>query len=350
MNHPINLGPVTLAIAILMVVPMGQWEALAQKMYYADFGVKRANLDGRSVETIVAGLPDPFGIALDVGAGKMYWGDFCGIPADIKRANLDGSTVETIVTGLFSVRGIALDVGAGKMYWTAGPEGVQRANLDGSDVEVLVTDVIIILEGMALDITAGKMYWIKQLTGPPFIQRANLDGSSVEDVVELPGSAKAIALDAGAGKIYWTDDFTDRIQRANLDGSVVETLVTGLSSPTGIALDLSCTLDLEATYATGTLDLDFELGHTVPVFFKAGIWFRNRIVPYWSILLRPIDPPVSFSVPIEDFPPVGEVVVWTTLRARGGRICDDTVTVDTGTPEVMPSAEELQELLRRQVP
>ena len=68
---------------------------------------------------------------------------------------------------------------------------------------------------------------------------------------------------------------------------------------------ISCTLDLEAGYAMGTLDLEFELGNTVPVFWSTGIWFQNRIIPYWSILLRPIDPPVSFSVPSRRLQPGG---------------------------------------------
>ena len=78
-----------------------------------------------------------------------------------------------------------------------------------------------------------------------------------------------------AQKMYWTDFELNTIERANLDGSGRENLITGLPSPVGIALDLSCTLDLEANYATSTLDLDFELGHTVPVFFNAGIWFQE---------------------------------------------------------------------------
>ena len=89
-----------------------------------------------------------------------------------------------------------------------------------------------------------------------------------------------------------------------------------------------CTLNLETSYTAGTLNLDFELGFTIPAVWKTGILVRGAIIPYWTILLRPIDP-VSFSVPIEDFPQIGEVTVWTTLRGKGGRICSDVETVDT---------------------
>ena len=197
-------------------------------------------------------------------------------------------------------------------------------------------------DSIALDVTGGKDW-----TTADRIERANLDGSGQETLLTGADSPSSIALDVTGGKMYWIT--TDRIERANLDGSGRETLLAGLPLPRGIALDLSCTLGLEANYANGTLDLDFELGHTIPVLFSAGIRAQGFTIPYWFILLRPIDPPVSFSVPIENFPQVGEVVVWTTLISRGVRRCDDVVTVDTGTPEVMPSADELQELFQGQV-
>ena len=98
--------------------------------------VQRANLDGSGVEDLVTGVSFPYGIALDLGGGKMYWTS----TDKVQRANLDGSGVEDLVTGVQSV-GIALDVGRGKVYWTRSSGLIQRANLDGSGVEDLVTGV-----------------------------------------------------------------------------------------------------------------------------------------------------------------------------------------------------------------
>ena len=158
----------------------------------------------------------------------MYWTD--AGTAKIQRANLDGSGVEDLVTsGLSEPFGLDLDLGAGKMYWTdAGTAKIQRANLDGSGVEDLVTSGLSEPFG-DLDLGAGKMYWTD--AGTAKIQRANLDGSGVEDLVTSPAG---LALDLGAFKMYWTDAGTAKIQRANLDGSGVEDLVTsGLSAPVG---------------------------------------------------------------------------------------------------------------------
>ena len=112
------------------------------KMYWADLGfnttkIQRANLDGADVENIVNNVI-AFGVAVDALDGKLYWTEFGnGI---IKRADLTGSNIETLVSGLASPHGIALDSAQGKMYWADATLGkIQRADLDGSDVEDLVT-------------------------------------------------------------------------------------------------------------------------------------------------------------------------------------------------------------------
>src|SRR6266516_4610103 len=82
-------------------------------MYWGNDGkVKRANLDGTSITTlvniVVGGLTgNPLGIALDIGGGKMYWTETTG--KRIQRANLDGTAVQDLITtGLDTPWGIAL--------------------------------------------------------------------------------------------------------------------------------------------------------------------------------------------------------------------------------------------------
>ncbi|MFC1981017.1 hypothetical protein ACFLVN_02080 [Chloroflexota bacterium] len=182
-------------------------------------------------------FPYPSVVAAAQGS-KMYWTDYGN--SRIHRANLDGSDIENLVT-VDDPYGIALDVAGGKMYYTdpVSPTGdnIQRANLDGSNVENLV----IFLgnpSGIALDIAGGKMYWADP--GASKIQRADLNGSNVEDQVTGLGNPSGIALDMAGGKMYWTDYGTGMIQRADLGGTNIQNLVTtGLNEPRGIALDLS---------------------------------------------------------------------------------------------------------------
>jgi sugar lactone lactonase YvrE len=49
---------------------------------------------------------DPIGVAVDSAAGKVYWTS--RFPGEIRRANLDGSDMETVVSGLDTPWGIAL--------------------------------------------------------------------------------------------------------------------------------------------------------------------------------------------------------------------------------------------------
>ena len=220
-------------------------DVAAGKMYWADAGlakIQRANLNGSNVQNLIPlGLSVPICIALDVAGGKMYWTDRG--TGKIQRANLDGSNVEDLVFGVRGLHGIALDVGGGKMYWTDNDAGkIQRANLNGTSLEDLITTGLQLPNEIALDVTGGKMYWADD--GTQKIQRANLNGTGVQDLVTTGLNVPVgITLDIASGKMYWTDLGMRKIQRANLDGANVEDLVTtGLNAPFGIALGTSLTI------------------------------------------------------------------------------------------------------------
>src|SRR5207302_3433755 len=51
---------------------------------------------------------DPFGLAVDVASGKIYWSEYD--PGNIGRANLDGTEQEILITGLPGPLGLALDL------------------------------------------------------------------------------------------------------------------------------------------------------------------------------------------------------------------------------------------------
>ena len=245
--------------------------------------VRRMNLDGTNIETLVTGGPSvKEAIALDTAGGKMYWVDWNTFTRDgkIQRANLNGTNVEDVVSELVDPRGIALDLSRGKMYWTDGGAGkIQRANFDGSNVEDLVTGPAASgASYLALDFSDGKIYWANWNAGK--IQRANFDGSNVEDLVVDLGHATGIALDSLNGKMYWAHWFTNfqgsKIQRANLDGSNVEDLVTGVGLSVGIALSTPQIPDglrfspntvADQTFTVGTdasLTLPVAVGGTAP--------------------------------------------------------------------------------------
>ena len=66
---------------------------------------------------------------------KMYWTEQQA--SVIKRANVAGTSIETLVTGASSASGLSLD--GSKLYWTQTSGGlIKRANLDGNSIETLV--------------------------------------------------------------------------------------------------------------------------------------------------------------------------------------------------------------------
>ena len=124
------------------------------KIYWIKYDIRRANLDGSNIETFIPedelDVPNrSFVLAED--EGKIYWvegdylveGDYC----KIRRANLDGSNIETLITGLDVPNhslALVLAEDEGKIYWrwrAAGGDNIQlrRANLDGSNIETLIT-------------------------------------------------------------------------------------------------------------------------------------------------------------------------------------------------------------------
>jgi hypothetical protein len=239
--------------------------------YWAEpgaLGIRRTALNvSGPVENIVTVDNGAADVALDVANGKIYWTDsndfqinHGGFSGQIRRANLDGSNVESLVTGLVHPAAIVLDPVQGKMYWTElqrnfdGQGSIQRANLDGSHVETILTGIDE-ANGLAIDLKRRKLYWPELTTNR--IQSANLDGSGLHDVVTGLDNPTTVDVDLRFGKIYWTNSLgqaVNEIARANLDGSNMETLISGIGIPWGIAVvpePSSSAILLVAGMATG---------------------------------------------------------------------------------------------------
>jgi hypothetical protein len=163
----------------------------------------RANLDGSGQEDLVTNnLFHPVGIALDTLRGKVYWTDLEGNldgTGQIQRANLDGSNVETLLTGIDEANGIAVDPIGERIYWPElATKKIQRANLAGTGVQDLVTGLDTPAT-IAVDVADRKMYWTDGLASGQVnrITRANLDGSEVEVIVSGVGFPWGVAVESG---------------------------------------------------------------------------------------------------------------------------------------------------------
>ena len=202
--------------------------------------IQRSDLGGSNIESVLSTELEvkPNRIALDPVLGKIYWtevGVEAGRGGSIRRANLDGSGVETLITGLQDTFDLALDLFEHKMYWTDLRGGtIKRAGLDGDNIETLITG----LEAPA-DI-ALDMYLDMYLDfiGDPCPTCA----PNIEPVPHPPdrrSAAKSASHSpyhsmGAPTRMYWTDRRAGTIQQADLDGTNVETLVTGIGSPAGL--------------------------------------------------------------------------------------------------------------------
>jgi DNA-binding beta-propeller fold protein YncE len=172
---PVSDGPDSLAI-----------DSAAQRIYFGseDNGtVQRANLDGTGGQVLYTDLGSVFyGAAVNSAAGKIYWTS-TGNNRFIHRANLDGSGHENLITGpgphpLFTFGdpyGIALDVAGGKLYFSDADDNyVYRANLDGSELERFAPAGMLIPLGIAIDLESHRLFWAQ----PGAIGAMDLDGSN----------------------------------------------------------------------------------------------------------------------------------------------------------------------------
>jgi sugar lactone lactonase YvrE len=161
--------------------------------------IQRSAFDGGEVTDVItnAAATGPYFMDLDLGAGKIYWGDFDG--GAIFRANLDGSERETLLTGNNRTRGVAVDPRGGMLYWiNRDDKMVHRCPLTAfaagtialSDpaVQTLYTGLDT-PHGLVLDLPARKMYWADTGgnagvgTGDRAVSRGDLDGSTPMEVL-----------------------------------------------------------------------------------------------------------------------------------------------------------------------
>jgi len=229
--------------------------------------------DGSDRKIIVTDCRLPDGIAVDVGAGHIYWTNMGSSPAvndgSIERADLDGRNRKvTVPQGVtFTPKQIQLDKTNGTLYW-CDREGmrVMRSSLDGSRIETLVEagrgdadrrDQTRWCVGIAIDPERRQIYWTQK--GPDNgeqgrIFRAGLDvpsgeaaanRSDVEVFFDRLPEPIDLELDRKNRVLYWTDRGDpprgNTVNRASIDAKpqAPEILLTHLMEGIGIALDVA---------------------------------------------------------------------------------------------------------------
>lgn len=214
-------------------------DAVNQKIYFSGLdaddigGVWTVALDGTGLNRIVTDLYDPYGIALNVAAGKLYIADSGEDLGAIYQTNLRGEGKITVVekTGESAYVAVALDLVNNKMYYFPyDEENLYRANLDGTSKEIVVAGAF----GYAVfvDPSNNKIYYNNRNSASGDLMSASLTGTNPVTVDATASRIYGITI--SNNKLYWSSRENGEIYQANLDGSGKITLKSGLTSPRGI--------------------------------------------------------------------------------------------------------------------
>ena len=197
----------------------------ASKLYWTDEGsIKRANLDGSEVETVISTGEDFAYLTASRAEKKLYYAIGSPTP-QLWSADLDGGNRELLATldTANYVRGMAFEQDSRKLYWTsfhgyqAGNGKVRSANADGSDVRDVLTLSDGYPYGMAIDHAANVMFWAN--TDQNTLERAKLDGTGRQVIGTGVSLTTQLAVDPAANKLYWIDVEDVKIHWSNYDGS-----------------------------------------------------------------------------------------------------------------------------------
>ena len=194
-----------------------------------------SDLDGGNRVTILSGLDDPRGIAVDVSQNKMFWAEHEGDGA-IYWANCDGTDAEVFIGSLSDPADLVLDLENRMIYWAADGSGqIQKADLDGSRVVSTVLSGLNRPYYLALD--DGFVYWSYFDSG--VIERASSNDGSNRSTV-ITGQIRVRDIEIADGLIYWCDRNSNQLRRREVDGMGAGTaLFTGglVARPHGLVLD-----------------------------------------------------------------------------------------------------------------
>ncbi|MEN8774870.1 MAG: hypothetical protein ABF379_05925 [Akkermansiaceae bacterium] len=208
------------------------------RLYWTDKDlglIQVSNQDGENRETVLSGLSDPRGIAVDVSQDKIFWAVHEANGA-IWWANCDGTEAEVFIGSLNEPADLLLDSESRMIYWVSEGGGqIQRADLDGShEVEAVVTGLV---RPYYLELDEGFVYW--SYFNSSVIERASINGGANRSVV-ISGQQRVRDLEIYDGVIYWCDRNSSQLRRREVDGIGGGTVLFSggiLDRPHGLVLD-----------------------------------------------------------------------------------------------------------------
>jgi DNA-binding beta-propeller fold protein YncE len=260
-------------------------DRLQGKIYWANWktgDIQRANIDGTHVETILTSV-SARGIAVDAMAGRIYWTCYIeGVDFAIQRADLNGANVQTLIFGLGQSNGIAIDTAQGKICWTSNGFHmlVSRANLDGTAREDVVTYPLDyasagsnLLRGITVDPDSGRIYWVEGSSS--FDSSGEIRGSGITGII----NPRFIALDTvPAVSVHVTGKLATLWGRVRRD-ALLQNFPNPFNPETWIPYQLAMDseVNIRIYSATGQVVRTLDLGYK-----QAGSYIASDKAAYWD--------------------------------------------------------------------
>jgi len=271
----------------------------AGKIYYTkrNAGIEswicRADMsDGGNEEILYNSTNEPFTVALDISANRMYYAE--NISNQIYRASMDGtaSYLEHLVTTSDTPIGLALDIDAGRMYWVEGgtSDTVMSAPMVGTGSEA-ATEIYDSYPysgpwGLALDPPSEKIYVTEAgaTTSDRGIYYMNYDGTGFANIISDNG-ALGIKVVPESGKVYWTDYHDGDIKSFNIPQTKLRVATphkADLAKLSRNTLKLSGTLEISNAGPTPQTVADAASLYTISgeMFVKDGSGNETQISPH----------------------------------------------------------------------
>jgi hypothetical protein len=184
-------------------------------IYWTDNkGLYRADMKGGQPEVLIESSIGPGLITINYNENKIYWVDKNGATT-VKRANMDGSGVETVLTRdddnmLSIINDMIFDNKNNLLYWNdyspgSGGYRIMCAEPDGGSVREVLAGFGPV-KSSVIDPVEELIYWT---TGRyREVMKANVDGTGVHTVLRLGFALGTphkgtIALDRNADLLYW---------------------------------------------------------------------------------------------------------------------------------------------------
>lgn len=193
----------------------------------------------------------------------------------------------------------------------------------------------------------GALWFLESTGAVNQVGRITTAGAVTEYAVPTPDAGLGWIAQGGDGAMWFTESLGHKIGRITMTGTITEYDAAG-NSPQNIAAAstgnlwfteasgdmgqaLACGLGFSASFAGGTLTMNFDLGINTQATFNVFLKDANgTIAEPISELVGPLSAPVPFTREWHNVPNLGSLTVQASLQAAGGQaICSQWATVDT---------------------